>query len=108
MSKSQTMTCGGESPEGRHERIQTEMSAFEANRAHKERHSVGQVLVNPDPAQRISSLEYTIKCFEGDFVSMESDLRRLRKIENAFNAQILRIKEQDAEIRRLNQLLSGN
>jgi len=107
MSNGKTMTCGGESPEGRHGRVETEMSAAEANRAHKERHSIGKVFINPDPIERIASLEYTIKCFEGDVLAMESDLRRLRKIENAFHAQIAFIKQQENEIRRLNQLLSG-
>lgn len=101
------VTCGGESPENHHDRIENLKATAEANRAHKARHAGGIPFIDADPLARIAALEYTIKCFQIDITNYESEARRLRKMEAAFEAQVAFIQYQEAEIRRLNQLLSG-
>jgi hypothetical protein len=101
------ITCGGESPESHHDRIENLKATADANRSHKARHAGVVPFIDADPLKRIAALEYTIKCFQADVLAMESDLRRLRKIEAAFEAQVHFIQQQEVEIRRLNQLLSG-
>jgi len=101
------ITCGGESFENHHDRIENLKATAEANRAHKARHAGGVPFIDADPLNRIAALEYTIKCFQQDIANYESEARRLRRIENAFEAQVHFIQQQEVEIRRLNQLLLG-
>jgi len=102
-----TMICGGESPEGRHDRMENLKAEADQNRAHKERHAAGVPIVYADPAQEIAELKFTIRCMEMDLRNYTAEIRQLRGIKQVYETQTALVVRQATEIARLKQLLSG-
>jgi predicted RNase H-like nuclease (RuvC/YqgF family) len=84
------MVCGGESPETRHSRVETEKMDWEAQEVRRERFSEKAHFFMTEEERIIDRLETVNRSFHHSLLSQKDQIRNL-----------------EAEVARLNQILWG-
>jgi hypothetical protein len=93
-AKSRTIICGGESPETRHGRIQSEIMNNETQRMNAERYE-DHTIIRGSAEEQVEQLKYAIKTYEDDLAMY----RKLHKqsVQDTLTLQA-RIRQLEAQL----------